>query len=132
MYYYLRTATVQITVTTSCSTGFDNVMDSISHIQNTTNALLESVLRLIDLMGCDNVVPIYQSLFYDATCEYSVTAVMWVFSASLVMTTFGLLIITFRSAYSPTEYTYQYDNASTNTTVKAPSSNIDVDDGIEM
>jgi hypothetical protein len=97
---------------TSCVPNIDSLMDSLSRAANTTQIILHSIFDMIDLLGCDNVVPIYQAIFYESTCLYSVRAVMWVFGASLIMSTFGLLAITFRSAYSPTHYTYVYDDST--------------------
>lgn len=72
--------------------------------------LVRAVGDALQLIQCDNIVPIYQQAVYDGSCVYSMKAVMWVFCASIVCSFFGFLMITFRSSYSETVYTYTYDN----------------------
>jgi hypothetical protein len=73
--------------------------------------LLKSAIDMISLLNCDNIVPIYQTTFYDATCQHSIKAVIWMFSSSLIMAFFGFVMIMFRSSMSETIYTYRYDSS---------------------
>jgi hypothetical protein len=96
-------------LSTFCGRSFDQ----LSELLNETVAIVEELsvdaTRVIQLLGCDSIVPIYQSMVYDAGCEESLKAFMWTFSASFIMSFFGFSMITFRSAYSETLYIDVYD-----------------------
>ena len=68
------------------------------------NVLLVALQRTIDLLSCDRIIPIYHRAIYDGTCQYSVSAMSWIFSAALLMGFFGIVMILCRAAYKPTEY----------------------------
>jgi hypothetical protein len=93
-----------------CDRDYDSLNASLQQLQSIVTVLLKSVLDMIYLARCDNIVPIYQNTFYSGTCEYSVKASAWVFSSFIITSFFGFLMITLRAAYQPTKYTYTYDS----------------------
>jgi hypothetical protein len=70
-----------------------------------------ALVQTFNLIRCSNIVPIYQTSVYAASCEYSMLALIWFFSASTIMATFGFFMIMFRSALLDTQYTYTYDTS---------------------
>jgi hypothetical protein len=64
----------------------------------------EALQRTVALASCDTIVPIYTAVAYDAGCNYSLTAVMWVFTGFLITSFFGFLMITLRSSFNQTRY----------------------------
>jgi hypothetical protein len=95
------------------------VVEELSLYCNRDFAVLESLLdnlsqlllvvgdaanQTLGLVSCDRIVPIYTRTVYNATCDYSINAVSWIFSCSLILGFFGMLMITFRSAYKLTLY----------------------------
>lgn len=76
------------------------ILDIISIMQVVTDA----VSRTITLTSCDTIVPIYASTIYDGTCDYSISALMWLFSGMLTVAFVGMWMLTLRSAYKPTRY----------------------------
>jgi len=66
--------------------------------------ILDALQRTLDLLACDTIVPIYTNVFYEGTCSYSISAIMWIFSGFLITSFFGLLMITLRSAFKKTVY----------------------------
>jgi hypothetical protein len=87
-----------------CNREYNNVDALLTEMNDIINVLLEAIERTVDLIACERIVPIYHRSIYDATCQYSVSAVFWIFSGALIMGFFGLLMILFRSAYKPTIY----------------------------
>jgi hypothetical protein len=95
-----------------CGRDFTDLYQSIIAVENAVKQLFRTMLKLLELIRCDSIVPIYQQVVYTGTCHYSVKAVIWMFSAALVTSLVGLLIITFRSALYPTVYTDVYYGSS--------------------
>ena len=87
-----------------CGRDFDKFGVLLAEIHSLLQVVLESLYRTLNLLSCERVVTIYHSSIYDAACRYSVEGVMWVFASSLIMATFGLIMILFRSGYKPTRY----------------------------
>lgn len=87
-----------------CNREFDSVEALLTEMQTILDVLLEAITRIIDLLSCERIVPIYHRAVYDGACQYSVSAVFWVFCGTLIMGFFGLIMIMFRSSYKPTSY----------------------------
>lgn len=92
-----------------CGRNYTELVESIQAVERTVQFLLVSFFRLLNLIKCDSIVPIYQQVVYTGSCHYSVKAVIWMFSAALITSLSGLLMITFRSALYPTLYMDVYD-----------------------
>lgn len=88
-----------------CNRDFEPVEAVVESMNELLGTLTRSLDRTLELISCDVIVPIYTSTTYDATCQYSMSAVFWVFSTTLIMSVFGLLMITFRAAYKNDVYT---------------------------
>jgi hypothetical protein len=88
----------------SCNRDFAPLEALVDKMTNVLEVLRASVDRALSLAECDRIVPIYTNTFYDGTCDYSVKAVFWVFSCTLIIGFFGMLMIMFRSALKPTIY----------------------------
>ncbi len=73
-----------------------------------TTLIKDSVLAL-QLLSCDNIVPIYTSTMYNTACDYSVSALAWSFSAFLVISFFGMIMITLRSSWHDVMYINDYE-----------------------
>lgn len=93
-----------------CNRTFDGLGESLNQLVTIVTTLVRAVVDVIQLIKCDSIVPIYQQAAYDGTCDYNMQAMMWVFSASIICSFFGFLMIMFRSAYSETVYTYTHDS----------------------
>ena len=87
-----------------CGRNYTELIESIQAVKGTAQFLFRSFFRLLNLIKCDSIVPIYQQVVYTGSCHYSVKAVVWMFSAALITSLSGLLMITFRSALYPTLY----------------------------
>jgi hypothetical protein len=100
----LNDSTVKSELELYCNRNFDTVDELLGSMLDVLNTLAVAIQRTLDLVRCERIVPIYTSLFYDGTCSYSMNAVIWLFSGLLMISFFGLLMITLRSAYQPTMY----------------------------
>ena len=89
-------------LSTVCGGSYDGVNQTIGQVQSFVVELWNYITDLVNLLECDNIVPVYQDTFYDASCSESLRAMIWLFSASFIVATFGFLMITFRAAYSVT------------------------------
>lgn len=74
-----------------------------THITN----LIRLVEASMDLLSCRRIVPLYTSIVYDASCDYSITAVTWTFACLLLIAFFGMTMITFRAACCPIGYCHR-------------------------
>jgi hypothetical protein len=66
-------------------------------------SLVAAAPGVLSILTCETLVPLYTSTLYNGTCEYSVQGVTWTFAAFLVIAIFGMVMITFRTAYYPTQ-----------------------------
>lgn len=88
-----------------CNRGYESIQESLQATKDIVTTLLQATVELIRLLQCKNIVPIYQEAFYTASCDYSVHALYWIYSASFIMSFFGWLMILFRASTMPTVYT---------------------------
>lgn len=87
-----------------CDREYGSVDKLLDEMNEILNVILVALQRTIDLLSCERIVPIYHQAIYSGTCQYSVSAMFWIFSAALLMGFFGIVMILCRSAYKPTEY----------------------------
>jgi hypothetical protein len=85
-----------------CNRSYDSLDELIVEMAGFLDIILDAVRGTLGLISCSRIVPIYHRAFYDSSCAYSVSAVFWVFSSSLIMGTFGLVMLLFRAACKPT------------------------------
>jgi hypothetical protein len=113
-----------------CGRNFDDIASLAPEMLKNLGTLQQSALDTLNLLKCDNIVPIYYtSTIYDGTCTYSVTGVTWTFAgefvsdniqkyvctliidhdlcfaAFLVIAFMGMIMIMFRSSYLEVEET---------------------------
>lgn len=85
-----------------CNRDYDDLDQLIVEMRGFLDVIFDSLRRTLELISCGRIVPIYHSAFYDSSCAYSASAVVWVFASSLIMGTFGILMLLFRAACKPT------------------------------
>jgi hypothetical protein len=97
----------------ACGRDFDGLGEAIMVVKEILLLVLRSVTDLVEIISCDSIVPIYQTAVYDATCSYSMKALIWAFAAGLIASMFGFLMVLLRASFSETCFTYKYVNTST-------------------
>jgi hypothetical protein len=117
---------VLVQLSVYCNREYDNVEALLTEMNGIITVLLDALQRTIDLISCERIVPIYHRAIYDATCQYSVSAMFWIFSGALIMGFFGLVMILCRAAYKPTIY-----DDSTIATTARDSNNSNSDQYVE-
>ena len=60
--------------------------------------------RALNLLSCQNTVPVYTTVVYQGTCVNSITGLTWVFASLFIISFFAMLMITFRSSYRNTVF----------------------------
>lgn len=75
----------------------------------TLNTLVKDSILALKLLSCDSIVPIYTNTVYGTSCDYSVKALSWSYSSFLVISFFGMIMITLRSAWHDVMYTNDYE-----------------------
>ena len=91
-------------LTEHCGREYDALEVLLAEMKTIFEVIAEAIDRTMDLISCQRIVPIYHLVVYDGACQYSMSAVFWVFVSALIMGTFGLVMILFRAAYKPTIY----------------------------
>jgi hypothetical protein len=128
----IQSGDVLVTLSLYCNREYDNVDALIVEMTKILSVLLEAIQRTLDLVSCERIVPIYHRAVYDGACKYSVSALFWVFSAALIMGSFGLLMILFRSAYKPTLYGNSYIGRDEDSNYYDDGPQAVVDDEVDM
>jgi hypothetical protein len=90
-------------LTALCGEDYTSVQILAEAVITRLETLVRAAFGVVAALSCENIAPLYTSTFYNGTCEYSVEGVTWTFASFLVIAVFGMLMITFRSAYLPTE-----------------------------
>jgi hypothetical protein len=99
----LRNVSVD-TLESICGDGdFQSIEVLTEYILGILVRLVEAALGVLEVLSCETIVPLYTTTFYSGTCEYSVQGVTWTFASFLVIAVFGMIMITFRTAYLPME-----------------------------
>lgn len=70
----------------------------------TLGTLFKDAVLALNLLSCDNIVPIYTNTAYNTSCEYSIAALSWSFASFLVISFFGMMMITLRSSWHNVKY----------------------------
>jgi len=91
-----------------CGHEYGPIVELLLQLQELISILAQTSTRALNLMACQNVVPIYTTFIYDAACSMSPIGLTWMLSCSVVISFFGMIIIMFRGAYYPIDY-YYYD-----------------------
>lgn len=87
-----------------CNRDFVGLEALLASMETVIDVLLEAITRTIDLTSCARIVPIYHRAFYDGACNYSLSALMWIFSSSIILSITGLVMILLRSAVKPNKF----------------------------
>jgi len=97
-------------LTQECGAEYAPIYSLLTQLQTYVEALSDVSTRALDLVACQNIVPLYTAVIYDATCTYSVVGATWMLSCSICIAFFGILCIMFRGAYYPLGY-YYYESS---------------------
>jgi hypothetical protein len=87
-----------------CGGDFTDFSKLMIDMSNQLKLLKEQVDRSLDLVKCENINKLYVDIFHKAGCSYSVDAMAWIFTSSLVISVCGLIMIMLRSAYYPVQH----------------------------
>jgi hypothetical protein len=94
-----------------CGQEYAPIVELLKQLQVHIDVLSKTSIRALNLMSCQNIVPLYTNAIYDATCTYSIVGAKWVFACTVCIAFFGCLCIMFRGAYYPLGY-YYYDSGN--------------------
>jgi hypothetical protein len=89
-----------------CGIEYSRVLELLTSLVDQVTVLMDTTFRGLNLISCPNIVPMYTSAVYKATCQTSVVGATWIFSCALLMAFFGMVCIMFRGAYYPIDYFY--------------------------
>ena len=88
---------------------FDVLQSLLAKARASINILTGTTLLALDIVDCSNINPIYVRLSHDSLCTSTVSALHWTFSSLLCVSTFGFIVIMFRSVLLPVEYDDDFD-----------------------
>lgn len=86
-----------------CGENIREIAALTGQMSTNLGILKNSSEETIQLLSCDNLVPVYTSTVYDGTCNYSIKGVTWTFAAFLVVGFMGTLMIMLRSSFLAVE-----------------------------
>eukprot|EP00980_Cylindrotheca_fusiformis_P030004 scaffold24174_cov117-Cylindrotheca_fusiformis.AAC.5 len=92
-----------------CGFSFDPLLELLDRFSTHATELLDIGKQAEDLVKCDTIVPLYIRLVHTATCDSSVYGAKWCFVSLLMISFFGMILITLRGAYYPMGYYYEDD-----------------------
>lgn len=87
-----------------CGADYGPVLQLLNQLRTHTTILLDSSTRSMQLMGCENIVPLYTSTIYEGTCVSSITAASWIFASFFVIAFFSMIMVMLRGAYYPVHF----------------------------
>lgn len=91
-----------------CGHEYGPIVELLIQLQDLITILAQTSIRALNLMSCRNIVPLYTTSLYEATCTMAPNAQTWVLACSVVIAFSGMICIMFRGAYYPIDY-YYYD-----------------------
>ena len=83
------------------STAASSVHGGAILIHNATHSLNDAWIGVQELMECKTFNPIYTTFVHDAICVDGVGGLAWLFSTSLFLAIFSMVMIMFRAALYP-------------------------------
>lgn len=90
-------------LTEICGEDYSSIQVLAEAVISRLAQLVKAATGVVAALSCENIAPLYTSAVYNGACEYSIEGVTWTFASFLVIAVFGMLMITFRSAYLPTQ-----------------------------
>lgn len=94
----LPTLKLQCNVTAPVATRVQAVSSSL---HNTTRSFNQAWIGVQEILACKTFNPIYTTFVHNAVCTDGVGGLTWIFSTSLFLCLFAMLMITLRAAMSP-------------------------------
>lgn len=76
----------------------------VKSMKDILTSLMNSANRTLGLLSCERIVPIYVTSVYEGACRYSPKGMAWIFSCSLLLGIFGMILITLRAAFKMIEF----------------------------
>ena len=116
--------------------------DLVNVAHEATHVLNRGAIGLRDLLACDTFNPIYNTFVHEAFCVQGVSGLTYIFSTTLIISIFSMIMIMFRAALYPVkeppaasksksedviEAVQFNDNENENDKTNAPA---DADDGV--
>jgi hypothetical protein len=86
-----------------CDSDFSDFSRLMKDMSNQLKLLKQQADLSLDLVKCENINKLYVNTFHKAGCTYSVDAMAWIFTSSLVISVCGLIMVMLRSSYYPAE-----------------------------
>lgn len=84
-----------------CGADYSPTLQLLNQLRTYVSILLDSSNRSIELMGCQQVVPLYTTTVYEGLCNSSITAASWLFACFFVIAFFSTVMVMLRGAYYP-------------------------------
>ena len=84
-----------------CGHDYSVTLELVQQLAPYTRILDDVTERSLDLLRCRSIVPLYTHSVYQSICEENMTAALWLFSCSLLISFFGMVMITLRGSCYP-------------------------------
>ena len=87
-----------------CGRDYDSVHALVEQMTQVLTTLREALLRSLDLLSCQRLVPIYTGTVYEAGCQYSIKGLVWMLASSVIVAFSGMMMCTYGAAFKPIRY----------------------------
>ena len=120
-------------LTKECGTEYSMVLDLMNNLLAHIRILISSSERSMRLLNCENIVPLYTTAVYDASCHDLPKGAEFVFLSLLGIAFFGSLILMFRGSHYPISYYFTKEDGKSvySTSVEEGIAENDSNDVIE-
>jgi len=88
----------------ACGIDFAPFQALVKIMDDSLKVLIDNNISVLEILRCDRITPIYTNLAYDATCNYSMTGVTWIWSSLLIISTCSMIMIMLRSSMQETVF----------------------------
>jgi hypothetical protein len=89
------------TLSMDCGQDYSATLEVAVQLQAHIDILRDTAKRSLELLSCSSIVPLYTNSINKGVCEENMAAALWLFSCSLFISFFGMLMITLRGACYP-------------------------------
>ena len=84
-----------------CGHDYSATLELVKQLAAHTTILDDVTERSLNLLRCRSIVPLYTQSVYQSVCKDNMTAALWLFSCSLLISFFGMVMITLRGSCYP-------------------------------
>eukprot|EP00934_Nitzschia_sp_Nitz4_P006491 Nitzschia sp. Nitz4//scaffold120_size68122//6396//8581//NITZ4_006036-RA/size68122-augustus-gene-0.91-mRNA-1//1//CDS//3329534254//6481//frame0 len=92
-----------------CNVDADTLLAAVENLQNYILGIVDNIDETLEWISCPQIVPLLTSMLYDTACDDAMGTIAGLGAYLFVITFFGMMMVTFRSAYYPIAAYHVYE-----------------------